>query len=93
MKPSLSFIITRPNGRAFRFKLSVLLAKLIIGGSLFLVVLLFISMLANVKLLTHYQQTKHVAQEQDEQTDVIRVLKQEVESLRQLMEDLIKARL
>jgi murein DD-endopeptidase MepM/ murein hydrolase activator NlpD len=90
MKPSLSFIITRPNGRAFRFKLSVFLAKLIFGGSLFFAALLFISIIANVKLGIHYQQTKHVAQEQDEQTDVIHVLKQEVESLRQLMEALIK---
>jgi len=90
MKPSLSFIITRPNGRTFRFKLSVFLAKIIFGGSLFLVAVLITSMVANVKLMTHYHQTKHVAHEQEVQADVIRILTQEVESLRQLMEDLIK---
>ena len=90
MKSTFSFIITRPNGRAHRFKLSSIFAQSILIGGLLMVFIFCLSLAVNVKLIGHYQDTKTMTEEQEVQATVIQTLQGEVQSLRQMMEELIK---
>ena len=49
-----------------------------------------LSLAVNVKLIGHYQDTKTMTEEQEVQATVIQTLQGEVQSLRQMMEELIK---
>ena len=90
MKPFLSFIITRPNGRAFRFNLSRVFWLSSAVTLVIMVIILIVSLMLNVKLMVHYQQTKQITTDQEAQSRIIQALKQDVEALRQLTEELIK---
>ena len=48
------------------------------------------SVALNVKLGIHYSNTKQIVQDQEEQVKVIKTLTDEVQSLRQLVDDLIQ---
>ena len=86
----MSFIITRPNGKAYRFSISSILVKVGVAVLILGLILFSVSVVMNVQLMEHYRATKHSTKEQETQAKVIQALKDEVESLRKMMEELIK---
>jgi murein DD-endopeptidase MepM/ murein hydrolase activator NlpD len=85
-----SIIITKAQGKAWRFSMPSRMMRLIGMGMLFLVVFFVISVGMNLKLLIHYRQTKQALTDQKMQTKVIQTLQTEVDSLRKIMQDLIQ---
>ena len=90
MKSLMSFIITRPNGKAHRFSMSSLIFQGFMFGSVLLLVLFFLSLALNVKLFIHYSNTIDETREQEAQAEVIKTLQNEVDSLRNIVEELLK---
>ena len=90
MKSLMSFIITRPNGKAHRFSMSSLIFQGVMFGSVLLLVLFFLSLALNVKLFIHYSNTIDETREQEAQAEVIKTLQNEVDSLRNIVEELLK---
>ena len=90
MRPLTSLIITRPTGRSRRFLVSTMLLNSMLVFFAAMCLLFFVSIGLNVRLFIHYQDTKHALNEQEMQAKVIQSLKNEVDSLKQMMEDLIE---
>ena len=90
MRSIYSFIITQSGGQSRRFNASSLVVKGLIAlcGIVFFGFLTSVAL--NVKLGIHYSNTKQIVQDQEEQVKVIKTLTDEVQSLRQLVDDLIQ---
>jgi murein DD-endopeptidase MepM/ murein hydrolase activator NlpD len=86
----MSVLVTRFNGRAWRVNLSrgVFWITSIATGALLLVFI--ISMVMNVILYRHYRATANVKDQMDTQSSVIQALEDDVQSLKKIMENLIK---
>ena len=90
MRSIYSFIITQSGGQSRRFNASSFTVKLLIALCLMLITGFMVSVALNVKLGIHYSNTKQVVEDQEEQVKVIQTLTDEVQSLRQLVDELIK---
>lgn len=90
MRSIYSFIITQSGGQSRRFNASSLVVKGLIAlcGIVFFGFLTSVAL--NVKLGIHYSNTKQIVQDQEEQVKVIKTLTDELQSLRQLVDDLIQ---
>ena len=90
MRSIYSFIITQSGGQSRRFNASSLVVKGLIALCLIVFFGFLTSVALNVKLGIHYSNTKQIVQDQEEQVKVIKTLTDEVQSLRQLVDDLIQ---
>ena len=90
MKSLMSFIITRPNGRAHRFSMAPMLFNGVVVALTAVFLLFIVSVGFNVKLFIHYNKTIDATNDQETQAEVIKTLQDEVDSLRNLVEELLK---
>ncbi len=90
MKSLMSFIITRPNGRAHRFSMAPMLFNGVVSALGVVLILFVVSVGFNVKLFLHYNKTIDQTNAQEKQAEVIKTLQDEVDSLRNMVEELLK---
>jgi murein DD-endopeptidase MepM/ murein hydrolase activator NlpD len=90
MNDNVSIIVTRPSGRPLQYSLRYKVLKLLCVFGVILMALLVVSLGANFVLARHYVNTNQYTDTQASQSKVIQSLQDEVQSLRDLVQDLIK---